>query len=186
LAIRELLVASHILPWGKHPAERLNVRNGLCFSRLHDAAFDGGFICFDDEYRLVLSRKLKAELPQRSVKENFGAEMPVHGFVRLWIVGCDGLSVKIDGRKTAKADMPGRVRGGAWYRGLKPPALRGVSGRLGASRGVSGRLGASRGVSGRLGASRGVSAQHLAPSHPRQFRNSGLTQNPRHHYRAIP
>jgi putative restriction endonuclease len=73
LAIRQLLVASHILPWGQHPAERLNVRNGLCLSRLHDAAFDGGFISFDDQYRLVLSRRLKAELPQRSVAENFGA-----------------------------------------------------------------------------------------------------------------
>jgi len=38
-----------------------------------DAAFDGGFISFDDQYRLVLSRRLKAELPQRSVAENFGA-----------------------------------------------------------------------------------------------------------------
>jgi putative restriction endonuclease len=34
--VRELLVASHILPWGKFPAERLNPQNGLCLSRLHD------------------------------------------------------------------------------------------------------------------------------------------------------
>ena len=40
LAVRELLIASHILPWGTHVAERLNVRNGLSLSRLHDAAFD--------------------------------------------------------------------------------------------------------------------------------------------------
>jgi putative restriction endonuclease len=40
LAVRDLLVASHILPWGSHPTERLNIRNGLCLSRLHDAAFD--------------------------------------------------------------------------------------------------------------------------------------------------
>jgi putative restriction endonuclease len=73
LAIRELLVASHILPWGTHAAERLNVRNGLCLSRLHDAAFDLGFIGFDEQFRLLLSPRLKAELPQRSVAENFGA-----------------------------------------------------------------------------------------------------------------
>lgn len=73
LAVRELLVASHILPWGKHVAERLNVRNGLCLSRLHDAAFDRGLISFDDKFRLLLSPRLKAELPQRSVAENFGA-----------------------------------------------------------------------------------------------------------------
>ena len=73
LALRELLVASHILPWGTHVEERLNVRNGLCLSRLHDAAFDRGLITFDEKLRLVLSPRLKAELPQRSVAENFGA-----------------------------------------------------------------------------------------------------------------
>jgi putative restriction endonuclease len=73
LAIRELLIASHILPWGSHTAERLNVRNGLCLSRLHDAAFDQGLIAFDENYRLVLSPQLKAQLPQRTVSENFGA-----------------------------------------------------------------------------------------------------------------
>jgi hypothetical protein len=73
LAVRELLIASHILPWGTHIAERLNVRNGLCLSRLHDAAFDRGFITFDDNLCLLLSPRLKAELPQRSVAENFGA-----------------------------------------------------------------------------------------------------------------
>lgn len=72
LAIRELLIASHILPWGTHPAERLNVRNGLCLSRLHDAAFDRGLITFDDSLRLVLSPRLSDALPQRAVAENFG------------------------------------------------------------------------------------------------------------------
>ncbi len=73
LAIRELLVASHILPWGAHVSERLNVRNGLCLSRLHDAAFDRGLITFDENFRLLLSPRLETELPQRCVAENFGA-----------------------------------------------------------------------------------------------------------------
>jgi putative restriction endonuclease len=73
LAVRELLIASHILPWGTHVAERLNVRNGLSLSRLHDAAFDRGLITFDDTLRLVISPRLKGELAQRSVAENFGA-----------------------------------------------------------------------------------------------------------------
>jgi len=72
LAIRELLIASHILPWGKHPTERLNVRNGLCLSRLHDAAFDRGFITFDDKLKLVLSPRLKTELAQPVLAANFG------------------------------------------------------------------------------------------------------------------
>lgn len=73
LAVRELLIASHILPWGKHETERLNVRNGICLSRLHDAAFDNYLISFDDNLRLLLSSRLKDALPQRAVKENFAA-----------------------------------------------------------------------------------------------------------------
>lgn len=73
LAIRELLIASHILPWGKHESERLNVRNGLCLSRLHDAAFDNGLITFDAECRLRLSSRLKSAAPQRAVAEGFVA-----------------------------------------------------------------------------------------------------------------
>lgn len=73
LAVRELLIASHILPWGTHDAERLNVRNGLSLSRLHDAAFDQGLISFDDSLCMVVSPRLKSELPQRAVAENFGA-----------------------------------------------------------------------------------------------------------------
>lgn len=73
LALRELLIASHILPWGVCERERLNVRNGLCLSRLHDAAFDRGLISFDDSLRLMLAPRLKAELPMRTVVDNFGA-----------------------------------------------------------------------------------------------------------------
>lgn len=72
LAVRELLVASHILPWGTHPEHRLNVRNGLCLSRLHDAAFDRWLITFDDDLRLMISLRLKAELPLPVLKHNFG------------------------------------------------------------------------------------------------------------------
>ena len=73
LDVRELLIASHILPWGKHETERLNVRNGLCLSRLHDAAFDMGLITFDSDLRLRMSKRLKSALPQRAVAENFSA-----------------------------------------------------------------------------------------------------------------
>lgn len=71
LPVRELLVASHILPWGKFPSERLNPENGLCLSRLHDGAFDSGLIAFDDQRCMVLSGRIKKWLPQRAVHENF-------------------------------------------------------------------------------------------------------------------
>lgn len=67
------VIASHILPWGTHPEHRLNVRNGLSLSRLHDAAFDRGLIAFDEKFRLLLSPRLEAELSQRGVAANFGA-----------------------------------------------------------------------------------------------------------------
>jgi putative restriction endonuclease len=67
LPVRELLIASHILPWRDHEAERLNVRNGIALNRLHDAAFDQGLIAFDDELRLVLSNRLRSFLPNAAV-----------------------------------------------------------------------------------------------------------------------
>lgn len=73
LAIRELLVASHIIPWANHPFERLNVRNGLCLSRIHDSAFDQGLIAFDDSLQLVLSKRLRSQLPNSAI-DNFFAK----------------------------------------------------------------------------------------------------------------
>jgi len=69
--VPRLLVASHIKPWGKFPGERLNPRNGLCLSKLHDAAFDGGLITLDDNLRVVLSRELRNYFPQAALEQNF-------------------------------------------------------------------------------------------------------------------
>jgi len=69
--LRDLLVASHILPWSKYPTERITLKNGLCLSRLHDAAFDRGYIAFDDNLGLLLSPQLKAVLPNPSIELNF-------------------------------------------------------------------------------------------------------------------
>jgi putative restriction endonuclease len=72
LEVRELLIASHIVPWSKDEGARLEVSNGLCLSRLHDAAFDRGLIGFDDEFRLLITPSLKAALPAAIVSANFG------------------------------------------------------------------------------------------------------------------
>ena len=42
-------------------------------SCLHDAAFDGHLISFDEKLRLVLSPRLKQALPHSAVAESFGA-----------------------------------------------------------------------------------------------------------------
>jgi len=71
LNIPELLVASHIKPWRAFPSERLNPRNGLCLSKLHDAAFDCGLIAIDTEFRVILSQRIRDFLPQPTIEENF-------------------------------------------------------------------------------------------------------------------
>jgi predicted restriction endonuclease len=69
--IAELLVASHILPWASHPEQRVNPRNGLCLSRLHDGTFDQGLIAFDDDYRMILSKRLKDHFTNQNIRDNF-------------------------------------------------------------------------------------------------------------------
>lgn len=49
LAVPELLVASHIIPWASDPKQRMNPRNGLCLNALHDRAFDRGLMFIDKD-----------------------------------------------------------------------------------------------------------------------------------------
>ncbi len=72
LSVRELLIASHILPWATNPNVRLNVDNGLCLSRIHDAAFDKGLITFSDELELKLSAQLKEYIADEAIETMFG------------------------------------------------------------------------------------------------------------------
>lgn len=69
--VPRLLVASHIKPWGKFPAERLNPCNGLCLSTLHDAAFDAGLITLDEKLNVILSKRLRNFFPQPALEQNF-------------------------------------------------------------------------------------------------------------------
>jgi predicted restriction endonuclease len=71
IELEELLIASHILPWAKYPELRINPRNGLCLSTLHDAAFDRGLITFDDEHRLVVSARLKEQTTNATLRAAF-------------------------------------------------------------------------------------------------------------------
>ncbi len=54
-----LLVASHIVPWSKDKANRLNPSNGLCLSAIHDRAFDKGLITLSDDFKIIISEELK-------------------------------------------------------------------------------------------------------------------------------
>ena len=69
--VLELLVASHILPWGRFPAERLNPRNGLCLSAHFDRAFDRGLMTFDEDLRLVVGQALRSYSDHPSIQTEF-------------------------------------------------------------------------------------------------------------------
>ncbi len=57
LAVPRLLVASHIVPWRVDAKNRLNPRNGLCLSMLHDKAFDVGIITISEDMTVHVSQK---------------------------------------------------------------------------------------------------------------------------------
>lgn len=54
-----LLIASHIVPWSRDKTNRLNPSNGLCLSAIHDRAFDKGLISLTDDFRVMLSEKIR-------------------------------------------------------------------------------------------------------------------------------
>ncbi len=56
-----LLIASHIVQWSEDAHNRLNQRNGLCLSALHDRAYDQGLLTVLPDYTVRVSAKLKAK-----------------------------------------------------------------------------------------------------------------------------
>ncbi len=69
--VPRLLVASHIKPWRDFPNERLDLRNGLCLSSLHDAAFDNGLITLNEQLQVVLSKHIRSFFPEPALEQNF-------------------------------------------------------------------------------------------------------------------
>lgn len=54
------LVASHIIPWRDKANQhrRLDPKNGLCLSSLHDRAFDQGLLTLNENFEILLSSQL--------------------------------------------------------------------------------------------------------------------------------
>lgn len=69
--VRELLAAGHIIPWSIREDLRANPRNGLCLCSLHHDAFDAGFWCVDDSYKILLASQLCDYKPNRAIELNF-------------------------------------------------------------------------------------------------------------------
>lgn len=51
---REMLIASHIVPWASDENNRLNPQNGLLLNSIHDKAFEHGFLTLDKGYRVII------------------------------------------------------------------------------------------------------------------------------------
>lgn len=71
LAIPELLVASHIIPWSEDESRRADPTNGIALNALYDKAFDRKLISFDENFRLVLSERIKEQAKDKMVTEYF-------------------------------------------------------------------------------------------------------------------
>jgi putative restriction endonuclease len=71
LAIRDLLVASHIIPWNVAEQHRLDPQNGIALNALHDRAFDRGLITFDADLRLVCAPSLRDHFAHAAVVQHF-------------------------------------------------------------------------------------------------------------------
>ncbi|MCY7387176.1 MAG: HNH endonuclease, partial [Burkholderiales bacterium] len=80
LAEPKLLIASHIVPWSGDKSNRLNPRNGLCLSALHDRAFDQGLITVTPDYLIKVSRRLLRQ--------------PKNGFLLEGILKLDGARIQ--------------------------------------------------------------------------------------------
>ena len=68
---KELLVASHIVPWSRNQSIRMAPTNGICLNALHDRAFDKGLIAFDGKYRVIYSEQIPRVA--REALESFGS-----------------------------------------------------------------------------------------------------------------
>jgi hypothetical protein len=71
IPIRELLIASHIVPWNKREDLRLDPHNGLCLCALHDKAFDAGLLTLDEQYCVLISSAIDEYLPQQGLETAF-------------------------------------------------------------------------------------------------------------------
>jgi hypothetical protein len=95
MAEPRLLIASHIVPWSKDKANRLNPSNGLCLSAIHDKAFDKGLIALSDDFRVLVSTELKRS-------ENL--------FIQTVILPLDGRSIELPERFLPDANFVARHR----------------------------------------------------------------------------
>lgn len=67
----ELLIASHIRPWGLDEKNRLNPRNGIAINGLHDKAFENGLMTITPDYKIKISSILLKQTNNIAIIEYF-------------------------------------------------------------------------------------------------------------------
>jgi putative restriction endonuclease len=97
LGVQDLLIASHIVPWAKDMANRVNPRNGLCLNALHDCAFDRGFITLNGKLKVEVSPLLRAA--------------PVEPVTKRLLLDYEGADIRLPERFLPDADLLD------WHRG---------------------------------------------------------------------
>jgi putative restriction endonuclease len=83
LAIPELLVASHIIPWAKDESRRADPTNGIALNALYDKAFGGGLIAVDEQLGLVVSPRLKGKKDKAVTSCVLGVEVKTINFLHV-------------------------------------------------------------------------------------------------------
>lgn len=71
IPVRNLLVASHIIPWRDRADLRVNPKNGLCLCALHDKAFDRGLIAVTPDYVVLISPEISQYMPNAALSNSF-------------------------------------------------------------------------------------------------------------------
>lgn len=74
----EFLIASHIKPWSKSdPEEKTDIYNGLLLCPNHDKLFDEGWITFDDNGKIIISKDINKSNKYDSVLLNVNDDMKI-------------------------------------------------------------------------------------------------------------
>lgn len=72
---KELLNASHIIPWSVNSDTRLHLDNSILLCSFHDKLFDKGLITLDEEFNVLLSKKLSSNVV--AMLENIKFRQPI-------------------------------------------------------------------------------------------------------------
>jgi HNH endonuclease len=98
--LRELLIASHIVPWAQDPRNRCNPRNAILLCRSHDALFDSGRVRILHDLSVEVPPYESAEVGlavHRLLESGTSSELRVH--IRRWRPSAEFLVWRLENLK---------------------------------------------------------------------------------------